>query len=111
MRRAQNNLYYQCVVYQSKARSGNVATLLHYIGYTHKLALSVHPLTDGRRYFLAVIADTPSIAMQHRIKEALSSGQTVDLPQNVVVNLFHQHSRETESVTHGRNRKKVRSRT
>jgi hypothetical protein len=89
------------VVYKSKAHSGNVATLLQCIAYTAKISLSMYPLTDGKRYFLAVIVDDPPTEIQFRIREALLSGREVDLPTDFVTELIERHRLETGVVTHG----------
>lgn len=100
MENQQHKPYYACAVYPSKAHSGNAQTVIYFIGYVHRLSLSCYPLTDGSRYFIAVIVDNPPEAIKWKIKQTLMSGQQVKLSNRMLSELVERHQQE-KGVVHG----------
>ena len=95
----ESNLYYDCAAYPRQAATGNAHILLHYIIYVDKARLSIYPLSDGERYFLAVVGETPHQATKERIRQALSSGQRIELPTSVINELHDRHKGEISERT------------
>jgi hypothetical protein len=98
VRPQRSNPYYACSVYPSKAHSGNAHILIHFIGYRDKVSLSCYPFTDGKQYFLIVVGDNLDTQTKLRICEALSSGQPVDLPTNVIDKFVERHFSEKRGI-------------
>ncbi len=83
--------YYECSVYPSQAHSGNAHILIHFIIYLRHVPLSCYQVTEGKEYFLVVVGIEPDPQTKLRIREALSSGQPVELSTEVVNQFVERH--------------------
>ena len=79
--------YYDCSIYPSKTHSGHALMVIYYIIYHARLPLCVFPLSDGEKYVIAVIGTEIPQGNKDRIREALCSGEKIQLPPLVLADL------------------------